>query len=91
MHLPHKLETVIGLLDRHHQRASYAAFAALLGVRPQSLMKGLPRAPRYSWIVEAQTGVPAGYAEGELHPALRENDRVIYALNDLLDWLDQVK
>lgn len=26
----YSLETVIGLLDKHHQRATYGAFAALL-------------------------------------------------------------
>lgn len=86
-----KLEQVIGHLDHHRQRATYGAFSALFGVQAQSVMKGLPRAPRYSWVVNAQTGRPTGYAELETHPDLERNPKILHSLNELVDWLESVK
>ena len=91
MSQPYTLETIIALLDEHHQRATYEAFAALLGVRPRSVMVGLPKEPRYSWVVNAGSGTPFDFADGELHPALAEHPRILGTMDELMVWMEQMR
>ena len=55
------LKHVLDLLNQHHQRATYGAVAGLLGKAPRSLMQGLPRDWRHSWIVNKESGLPSEY------------------------------
>lgn len=85
------LEGVVDRLDRQYQRATYSAVAGLLGVPQQSLMKGLPKSPRYSWIVNAKTGQPTGYPDEAVHPALIARMEWIKDSEALTEWLEGLK
>ena len=84
----HTLDEIVAHLDRHHQRATYGAVAALLGHSPRSLMKGRQRTPQSSWIVSSSSAKPTGYAESERHPALEERKEILDTKERLQDWLD---
>ena len=83
----HTLDEIIEQLDRHHQRATYGAVAALVGQAPRSLMKGRQRAPHCSWVVSSSSLLPTGYADDEKHPALEERSEVLGTREALLGWL----
>lgn len=91
MSQPYALETIIALLDQHHQRATYEAFAALLGVKPQSVVVGLPKEPRYSWVVNGGSGTPLDFVDGEVHPALTEHARILGSMDELMVWIEQMR
>ena len=91
MSQPYTLEAIIALLDEHHQRATYEAFAALLGVKPRSVMAGLPKEPRYCWVVSGGSGAPFDFTEEEVHPALTEHPRIIGTMDELMVWVEQVR
>ena len=82
-----ELEDVIELLDRHQQRATYSAVAAVTGGSAQSQMSVYPHAPRYSWVVSKATLLPTGYAPEEMHPALRTKSFVLLTESELRTWL----
>ena len=88
---PYSLETIVGLLDQHHQRATYAAVGALVGVQPRAVMLGLPKEPRYSWVVNGGTGAPLDFTGEEVHPALTEHPRIIGTMDELMVWIEQVR
>ena len=81
------LDEIVDALDRHHQRATYGAVAGLLGRPAAFLVTGIPRSPRYSWIVNQKTLVPTGYAAEETHPALRQKSFVLLNEKELRAWL----
>jgi hypothetical protein len=65
------LDEILEFLNHEQVRATYSAVAEVLGVIPRSLAVRLePRRPEASWIVSADTGLPAGYGQDEWHPAL---------------------
>src|SRR5690606_25922562 len=68
------LDDILDALANHHQRATYGAVGHLLHRPPFYLMQGRPRDRRHSWIVSKETGLPSGYAEAEMDPALREKE-----------------
>jgi len=82
------LDSIIDLLDRHHQRATYGAVAALVGTNAQSLMQGRERTPRNSWVVNQKTGLPTNYPESSIHPSLLERGGVLSSDRDLSEWLN---
>ncbi|HEX4682509.1 MAG TPA: hypothetical protein VH277_07375 [Gemmatimonadaceae bacterium] len=82
-----RLDDIISALDSHRQRATYSAVAALIGETPRGLMRGKPREPGNSWIVSKNTGRPTGYADGDLHPALNANDKILMTGAELAGWL----
>ena len=82
------LDSIIDLLDRHHQRATYGAVAALIGTNAQSLMQGKERSPRNSWIVNQRTGLPTNYSESSIHPRLLERAGVLNSERVLSEWLN---
>jgi hypothetical protein len=88
---PYARETVLGLLDQHHLRATYSAIGALLGVLPRSVMRGLPREPRYSWVVAVESGRPSEYDEAQVHPDLEEHPEILTTMDQLLEWLEAVE
>jgi hypothetical protein len=81
------LRQVLDLLNQHHQRATYGAVAGLFGKAPRSLMQGLPRDWRHSWVVNKETGLPSEYPAGKIHPAIRERPEILEAEQDLEAWL----
>lgn len=88
---PYSLETVIGLLDQHHRRATYGAVGGLLGVLPRSVMRGLPKVQRYSWVVGVESGRPSEYGEEQIHPDLEEYPEILTTMDQLLEWLGAVE
>ncbi|HEX6573515.1 MAG TPA: hypothetical protein VF042_00975 [Gemmatimonadaceae bacterium] len=83
----HTLDSILTELNRHHQRATYAAVAGLLGSSPRSLMSGRDRNPESSWVVRRETGQPTGYDADQKHRALTEQERVIESPEELRVWL----
>ena len=83
----HSLDSILGLLDRFHQRASYGAVAELIDRPAQYLMNGRPRNPRHSWIVSKDTWLPTGYFEDQVHPDIISRDRVLLSAEELESWL----
>ena len=81
------LEDVVDFLNRRELRATYGAVAEVVGRPATFLMSGIPRAPRYSWIVNQKTLVPTGYTEEERHPALTTKSFVIRTGAELRSWM----
>ena len=75
-------------LERLHQRATYGAVAGLVSKTPRTVMQGLPRNWRHSWVVNQDDGEPSEYHELQKHPALRERGEVISSSEDLALWLN---
>jgi hypothetical protein len=84
----HTLDTIVSLLDKHHQRATYGAVAGLLEKAPRSLMQGRKRDWRNSWIVNGETGLPGEYPEPMIHPAIRERAMILADPDSLARWLE---
>jgi hypothetical protein len=82
------LDSILDLLERYHQRATYAAVAALLGTSPRSVMGGRPKNPKHSWIVSKKNGLPTDYSNSAIDPHLQERDRILDTVHDLSSWLD---
>jgi hypothetical protein len=82
-----QLDEILSALNSHQQRATYSAVAALVGETPRSLMRGKPREPGNSWIVSKNTGRPTGYANGDVHPALTANEKILMTREELASWL----
>ena len=81
------LDDILDALANHHQRATYGAVGQLLHRPPFYLMQGRPRDRRHSWIVSKETGLPSGYAEAEMDPALREKEEILQSGEELEFWL----
>lgn len=84
-----KLGIILRELDAAKQRATYGAVGGLLGQLPRSVMGHLPRIPKHSWVVLADTHEPSGYAPAQMHPELRSNAHVIADPDELRSWLDR--
>ena len=82
-----RLDQILDLLNRHHQRATYGAVGSIVDRPASFLMGGRPRDQRHSWIVNKETGLPTGYGEEHMHPKLRSKDRVLKTSQELEDWL----
>jgi hypothetical protein len=83
----HHLDDILSALNHHHQRATYAAVAALVGQTPRLLMRGRPRGPTTCWVVAKDTGRPSGYADADLHPELTANAKILTTREELAAWL----
>ena len=83
------LDEIVDLLDRHGQRATYGAVAAVLGHSPRSLLKGRDRGRKFSWIVNRVTGLPTGYQDEQIDPRLKDSGPVISTDGDLRKWLEK--
>ncbi len=81
------LEEMVDRLDRHRQRATYGAVAGVLGRPATFLMGGIPRSPRYSWVVNKATGEPTGYGADGRHAELYSRKQVIEDADELRGWL----
>jgi len=83
------LEAVVDFLDRRQLRATYGAVAEVVGRPATFLMSGIPRAPRYSWIVNQKTLLPTGYTEEQCHSALTKKSLVLRTGTDLRKWIER--
>ncbi|MGO9314646.1 MAG: hypothetical protein ACLQBD_19710 [Syntrophobacteraceae bacterium] len=85
------LDTILNLLSRYSQRATYGAVGGVLGVPARFVMLGRPRNPRNSWVVNKRTLYPTGYGTAQLAPGLYKQSTVLKASDELLDWLNNRK
>jgi hypothetical protein len=83
----HHLDDILAALNRHQQRATYAAVASLVGATPRRLMQGRTREPGNSWIVSKSTKLPTGYDVADIHPQLAANEKVLMTGEELAVWL----
>lgn len=81
------VDTIVHVLGKYHQRATYTAVAKLVGKSPQSLMLDRPHCPRDSWIVSKTTGQPSEYSEEDKHPLLTSRSRILETPEELDEWL----
>jgi len=79
-----RLDEVLRFLNSEQIRATYGAVAGVVGGIPQSIGARLGhRRPEASWVVNANTKLPTGYAPAEMHPALRRTQDVIESGSEL--------
>jgi hypothetical protein len=72
------LSEIVEFLNDSQVRATYTAVGEVLGVVPRSVGALLgPRRPEASWVVNASTGMPTGYGQQEMHPALFHGGEII--------------
>lgn len=71
------LDDVVAALARHQRRATYGAVAGFLGRPATFVMQGRPRDALHSWVVNAETGEPTGYAPPERDPHLFRHAEVL--------------
>lgn len=88
--IAYPLETIVDLLDLHHQRATYRAVAELLGITQHELVHKCPTDRRHSWMVNGRTERPSHYHAAEIHPAHESKARIIADRAELLEWLQAV-
>ncbi len=81
------LDSVVERLNKHRQRATYGAVAALVGGSPRSLMSGRNKCSADSWVVAKANGLPSGYHASEAHPDLKRSSTVISDADQLRHWL----
>ena len=86
-----KLDEILDLLNRHHQRATYGAVGAIVNRPASFLMGGRPRDHRHSWIVNQETELPTGYGPEHKHPELRSRAKVLKTSQELESWLREVQ
>lgn len=78
------LDEVLAFLNAEEVRATYGAVAGVLGVAPVGMGAVLgARRPEASWVVGADTSLPAGYEQSDWHPALLRRADVIRTANEL--------
>lgn len=81
------LASVIAVLERRSQRATYGAVGGIVDLPAQSVMHGEAKSHRNSWVVSAKSGVPSGYTKDEWSPALKKNHEIIRSQAALAEWL----
>lgn len=78
------LDEVLTFLNDEEIRATYGAVAGVLGVAPVGIGQLLgTRRPEASWIVGADTSLPAGYEQSEWHPSLLRRAEFIRTAHEL--------
>ena len=83
-----QLSAILAALDRHLQRATYAAVGGVVGLPARSVMLGRPKTALNSWVVSKEKHLPTGYEALECHAALTSNPRVIHSPDELRVWLN---
>ena len=83
------LESIVDLLQRKNIRATYGAVAGVLGGISQGVMMGREISQRNSWIVSAETGLPTGYQQSQMHPNLLRLPIVLKTGPKLQKFLDK--
>jgi hypothetical protein len=82
------LESILELLQKHHQRATYGAVAPLVGRTPRNVMQGCPRDWLHSWVVNQDTKLPTDYSAEMIHPALHQRAEILRSEQELTAWLE---
>ena len=83
-----ELEDITERLERHRQRATYAAVAGVLKRHYRRIMDGQTKSFRNSWVVSKTTKRPTGYGPQDWHPELLTNENgVIDTPAALKKWL----
>src|SRR5581483_10827119 len=79
------LADVLAFLNAEKVRATYGAVGAAVGLNARSIGAYLDeRRIEASWVVNADTGLPTGYAADQIHPDLLSNPHVIASGTELL-------
>jgi hypothetical protein len=81
------LDGILEVLERHHQRATFGAVAAILDREPTSLFAGYVRTPKTAWVVNKTTRLPTGFETRDYPLGLREKEHVIATHEELGVWL----
>jgi hypothetical protein len=72
------LPAILAFLNAEQIRATTGAVGEALGVSPRLIETRLgPRSMDASWIVNAETGLPTGYGQNDMHPALLDKSDII--------------
>lgn len=83
-----ELEDITARLERHRQRATYAAVAGVVGRHWRNVMHDQNKSHRNSWVVSKRTKLPTGYGPQDWHPELLTNENgVIETPAALKKWL----
>lgn len=82
-----KIEDLAARLNKHEQRATYAAVGAIVDRPARSMMHGLAKAHQNSWVVAKATGKPSGYSADQMDPRLPGCGQPISDSGDLAKWL----
>ena len=73
-----RLAEILRFLNETEGRATYEAVAEIVGGIPQSIGGRLGvRRIEASWVVNASSGTPSGYAANQLHPSLIKRSEII--------------
>lgn len=80
------VETILAFLNRERVRATYGAVGEAIGGLPGRAVGSMlgDRRPEASWVVNADTGLPTGYAPNELAPGLTDDPTIIQTGLNLL-------
>lgn len=90
-----RLNVIVRCLAEFQRRATYQAIGQLLyGIKPPgggrqgaALMNGLPRSPRYAWIVNAESKFPTGYSNTDIPTEFEKHPQIIETGARLKVWL----
>jgi hypothetical protein len=82
------IEDVLSRLERHRQRATYAAVAGVVGRHYRNVMHDQTKSFRNSFVVNKGIKLPTGYGPHDWHPELLTNGNgVIATPKELRKWL----
>ena len=83
-YMSEKVKRVLEVLQREKTRCTYGALAEYIGTSPRDVSTFLsPKRPEVSWVVSKKTGMPAGYEAFQMHPELKEHEKVIEHVTDI--------
>ena len=83
-----KVEAILDLLSEKRIRATYGSVAGVLEIQAVEVAQFLgERRPRASWVVSQATGMPTGYTDQQLDPALNTATEIIHLSEALLTRL----
>jgi hypothetical protein len=81
------LDTIVRLLGKNYQRATYGAVAEFTGLNQRTLMGDRPKEPKNSWIVAEKDGRPTRYTPEQTDPALVVRMDILRTGAALEEWL----
>ena len=78
------LDQILDCLNRKRVRATYGAVGAVIGRPARGVGSAIgDRTRRASWVVNARTGRPTGYAHSQVDPNLYRTSHVIKTGDEL--------
>ena len=79
------LPEILRFLNEEQVRVTYGAVGEVLGVIPRAMGARLgPHTRERSWIVSADTGLPTGYSQDDMHPSLFRANEIIGSGTELV-------